>query len=237
MRILGRVFIILGLSVALTGFTALSAHAALMAPSLTFDLTNFAGGVTSITSTINGGLTTNGDVQVFSTQVATPGGGEYDYFYFNTTPSTVSLANNASLYWSITANFTLNQAAYFDGYEFQWTTGGVGGTPVPLASLLSGFINYPGNGPVGDGFANGYGALPSPPATTFSDLIAAGPTSFDPVLFVNPYSFVANGGINADLDTGVNIVLHFDPVPVPGTLPLVLSGLGALAGWRRFRKS
>ena len=234
MRILGRLFIILGLSVALTGFMALSAHAALMAPSLTFDLTNFAGGVTSITSTINGGLTTNGDVQVFSTQVATPGGGEYDYFFFNTTPINVPLANNPNLYWAITANFTLNQAAYFDGYEFQWTTGGVGGAPVPLASLLPGFINYPGDGPVGDGFANGYGALPSPPATTFSALFPAGPNSTT-FLFVDPYSLVLNGGINPVLDTGVNIALHFDPVPVPGTLPLVLSGLGALLAWRRWR--
>ena len=174
MRILGRVFIILGLSVALTGFTALSAHAALMAPSLTFDLTNFAGRVTSITSTINSGLTKNSDVNVYSTQVATPGGGEYVYFYFNTTPSNIPLANDPGAYWAITVNFTLNRAAYYDGYEFQWTTGGVGGTPV--SPLLPGFINYPGGGPLtGPGFANGYGAYPSPPATKLAPFSPRGP--------------------------------------------------------------
>ena len=119
-----RLVVILGMAVALSGFRTLSARAGLMDPSLTFTLTNFPGGVTSIASTIGGGLTTVGTVQVFSVQVPTVGGGEWDYFYFSTLDGG-PLAADSSLNWQIDANFTLTQAVNFNGIEDQWTTGGV----------------------------------------------------------------------------------------------------------------
>jgi hypothetical protein len=135
------------MAIALAGFMTLSAHAVLMDPSVSFTLTNFPGGVTSITSTLGGGLTTVGDVQVFSLQLPA-GGGEWDYFYFSTADGG-PLAANSALNWEIDANFTLAQAANLNGIEDQWTTGGanphsgLGGTPVPLASLTpSGFDNF-----------------------------------------------------------------------------------------------
>jgi len=238
-----RLVIILGLAVALSGFRTLSARASLMDPSLTFTLTNFPGGVSSITSTIGGGLTTVGTVQVFSVQVPTAGGGEWDDFYFSTSDGG-SLAANSALNWQINANFTLTQAANFNGIEDQWTTGGanppngLGGTPVPLASLTpSGFINVAGSGPLGDGYVNGYGTTGSP----FSDPIAAGLNDFP--TFVHPYSYAnTNGGIPTDAD-GFNIAFHFDPqpqpVPEPSTL-IVWSVLGSVTiglGWWRKRKA
>jgi hypothetical protein len=229
MRRWGRLAVISAMVVALAGFMTLSAHAALIGPSVTFDFTNFPGGATTTTATLGSGLlVTSGDVQVFITQVATPGGGEWDNFYFSTI-SGGPLAAISTANWQILSHITLTQAVNFNGIEDQWTTGGFSGTPVPLASLTpSGFINVAGTGPIGDGYVNGYGTTGS----AFSDLIAAGLQDFP--TFVDPYSFANTGGgipLNAD---GFNIALHFDPVPLPGTLPLVLSGLGALVAWRRW---
>ena len=232
-----RLVIILGIAVALSGFMTLSARAGLMDPSLTFTLTNFPGGVTSITSTLGGGLTTVGTVQVFSLQLATAGGGEWDYFYFSTSGGGPLAANSASN-WEIDANFTLTQAANFDGIEVQWTTNpgnGLGGTPVPLASLIpSGFINVAGNGPLNAGYVNGYGTTGSP----FSNPIASGLNDFP--TFVNPYSYAnTGGGIPTDAD-GFNIAYHFDPetpTPVPPTMLLLGPALIGLVGFRRkFKK-
>ena len=116
-------------------------------------------------------------------------------------------------------NFTLTQAANFNGIEDQWTTGGanppngLGGTPVPLASLTpSGFINFAGTGPLGDGYVNGFGTTGNP----FSNLIAAGPQDFP--TFVDPYSLAnTGGGIPTDAN-GFNIAYHFAPSPCPPPL-------------------
>jgi hypothetical protein len=239
MRSLDRLVVILAMVVALTGFMTLNAHAGLMAPSLTFNLTNFAGGVTSITSTIGGGLTTVGTVQVFSVQIPTAGGGEWDIFYFSTSDGG-PLAANSALNWQIDANFTLTQAVILNGIENQWTTGGanppngLGGTPVPLASLTpSGFINVAGTGPIGDGYVNGYGTTGSP----FSNALAAGLIDFP--TFVSPYSYASTGGgIPADAN-GFNIAFHFDPAPVPLPPTMLLFGpaLIGLVGFRnKFKK-
>ena len=80
MRRLGRLAVSLVMVVALAGFMTLSAHAGLMGPSVTFNLTNFPG-ASSITATLGGGLSTVGDVQVFIIQVPTGGGGEWDDFF------------------------------------------------------------------------------------------------------------------------------------------------------------
>jgi hypothetical protein len=230
MKSLGRMVVILAMVVALTGFMTLSAHAGLMGPSVTFNLTNFPGGATTITETLGSGLSSSGDVQVYSFTVATAGGGEYDYFFFNTISGGPLAANSAAL-WQIDANFTLTQAVNFNGIEDQWTTGGFSGTPVPLASLTpSGFINVAGTGPIGDGYVNGYGTTGS----AFSDLIAAGLQDFP--TFVSPYSFANTGGGIPTAANGFNIVYHFDPVPLPGSVFLFGSGFLGLAGWR-FRKS
>jgi hypothetical protein len=231
-----KLFVVLGAAVALSGFMTLSAHAAFMDPSLTFTLTNFPGGVTSISSTMGNGLTTAGTVQVYSFQLPTAGGGEWDYINFSTSDGG-PLAANSALTWEIDTNFTLSQAANFDGIEVQWTTGGanppsgLGGTPVPLASLTpSDFINVAGTGPIGDGYVNGYGTT----GTAFNDPIAAGAQDFP--TYVNPYSFAnTGGGIPTDAD-GFNIAYHFDPqtpVPLPTTMLLLAPALIGLVAFKR----
>jgi hypothetical protein len=243
MQIMKRLLTILGLVVAFSGFSTISARASIMNPNLSFTLTNFPGGVTSISSTIGAGLTTVGTVQVFSVQTSTPGGGEWDDFFFSTSDGSPIAANSAAL-WEVVANFTLNQTANFNGIEDQWTTGGanppngLGGTPVPLASLTpSGFINFAGTGPLGDGYVNGYGTTGNP----FSDIVAAGAQNFP--TFVSPYSYAnTGGGIPTDAD-GFNIAFHFDPVaqttPEPSAIIvwslLGIAGIGI--GWRRRLKA
>jgi hypothetical protein len=241
-----RLAIFLVFAAAFVGFSTVRARASIMNPSLSFTLTNFPGGVTSISSTIGAGLTTVGTVQVFSVQTPTAGGGEWDDFFFSTSDGGPLAANSAAL-WQIVANFTLSQAANFDGIENQWTTGGanppngLGGTPVPLASLTpSGFDNFAGSGPLGVGYVNGYGATGNPLITTFSSLFAAGSNDFP--TFVSPYSFAnTGGGIPTDAD-GFNIALHFDPVaqtPEPSAIIIwsMLGAVGMSIGWRRRQKA
>ena len=76
MKRLGRLVVILAMVVALAGFMTLSAQADLLAPSVTFNFTNFAGGATSITEDLGSGVSSSGDMQVFSFTVPTTGGGE-----------------------------------------------------------------------------------------------------------------------------------------------------------------
>lgn len=238
-----RFFVIVGFAVALSGFSALDARASIMNPNLTFTLTNFPGGVTSISSTIGGPLSTVGTVQVFSVQTSTPGGGEWDDFFFSTSDGG-PLAANPAVLWQVAANFTLNQAANFNGIEDQWTTGGanppngLGGTPVPLASLTpSGFINFAGTGPLGVGYVNGYGTT----GGTFSNLVASGTQSF--AQFVSPYSYANTGGGIPTNANGFNIAFHFDPIPQTTPEPSaiivwsLLGIVGASFGWRRRRKA
>lgn len=234
MRRLGRLAIILAMVVALAGLMAFSAQAAGLIPigsSLNWHPFNVPG---TFPFAMNFGDTaTTGNLQIATVQVPTAGGGEWDEFFLQTTDGS-TIASNINANWNITFDYFLSQAVIFDGVESQWT---VGGTPVNPVSDIGG-INQPGTGPLGYGFVNGYGTLDAMgnPLTPFNDPIAAGPFLNWQQVFVDPYNQVSSGGIDPNTADGFNFALHFtpqSPVPLPGTLPLVLSGLGVLVAWRR----
>ena len=135
-----------------------------MNPDVTFTLQNFPGGVTSLSSTIGNGVDHcrhRAGLYGPSSDAGRRRVGRFLLFDGGRGPAgseqRPELGNQPA--------FTLSQSASFDGIENQWTTGGanppngLGGTPVPLADLTpSGFDNYAGNGPLGPGYVNGYGA-------------------------------------------------------------------------------
>jgi hypothetical protein len=93
----------------------------------------------------------------------------------------------------------------------------------------------PVSGPIGNGYGSGYGTFnlsTGNPNAPFYGPLAAGTQYSWFEIYVSPYSYAALNGVDAAA-TGYYFAFHFTPVPLPGTLPLVLSGLGALVAWHR----
>jgi hypothetical protein len=121
--------------------------------------------------------------------------------------------------------------AVFDNSYSQWF---IGTLPAPTQNSFGGFSNEGNVNPV-SGIGPGYGGSgfkPGPAQTSFS---------FDPVIFVNPYSFVTAGGIPVTAD-GVEELLHFtsanpSAVPEPSTWAMMLLGFAGVgfAGYRSTR--
>jgi hypothetical protein len=118
---------------------------------------------------------------------------------------------------------TMTGQALFDNSFAQWF---IGTLPAPTQDSFGGFVNEGNVNPI-SGLGPGYGGnafTPGPAQTSYS---------FDPVIFVNPYSFVTAGGIPVTAD-GVEELLHFTlaeappPTGAPEPAGLALLGVGLL---------
>jgi uncharacterized protein (TIGR03437 family) len=151
-------------------------------------------------------LVDNGAVKIWQKQVPTPPGGEWDVFYMQTVNGG-PLAGNISGDWNITISYMLSEAVNFDQVVNQWL---VNGTPVsPLTNGIGSICCAAASNPILPGEAY-YGS-------GFSGALPAGVQTNWQQIFVDPYSFVTNGGINPSTANEFIFALHFTPqAPVVG---------------------
>jgi hypothetical protein len=202
--------------------------------SLTMNLTNFPGACTDSTCTDTVTFSSvpvlidSGAISLFETQTPTAGGGEWDVWHFSVV-SGGPLAGDINSGWDISMDYVLGQAANFDAVVDQWTMDGVPITPTnnigSICCASSSNPILPGGGYYASGFTDDL------PAGTFDN--------WDQI-FVSPYSFINDGGMDASTDNGFNFALHFDPqvapVPEPGSLAILGSALMALVGMGAIRR-
>ena len=127
-------------------------------------------------------------------------------FYMQTTGGG-PLAGNINADWSIVIDYTLSAPAFFDQVVNQWL---VNGTPVsPLTNGIGSICCATTSNPILSGPAY-YGS-------GFSGAFPAGVQSNWQQIFVDPYSLVSSGGIDASTANEFIFALHFtlqQPQPV-----------------------
>jgi len=147
-------------------------------------------------------LVDNGAVKIWQEQVPTGPGGEWDVFYMQIVNGG-PLANNISADWNIVINYDLSQAAVFDQVANQWL---VNGTPVsPLTNGIGTICCAVTSNPI----------LPGPAYynSGFAGALPAGVQMNWQQIYVDPYSYVSAGGINASTANEFIFALHFSLAP------------------------
>ncbi len=166
-------------------------------------------------------LVDSGAVKIWQEQVPTAGGGEWDVFYMQIV-SGGPLAGNIDSGWDIVMNYDLSQAANFDAVALQWS---VNGTPVSPLYNFGEICCATASNPIlpGEAFYS----------SGFTDLLPAGEQTNWQQVFVTPYSFVSDAGINPETADDLTFALHFDPLvatPEPASVLLLGAGLAGFVG-------
>ena len=213
---------ILGIVMALTGAQPIFAqpHIIPIGSSLTFGGTN-APDTYSATSTFSSTpvLVDNGKVKIWQEQVPTGSSGEWDIFHVQIVNGG-PLAGNINANWNIVMSYTLSVAAVFDQVVNQWS---VNGTPVSPLSNFSGICCAAASNPVvpGEAYYN----------SGFSGPVPAGVFMNWQQTFANPYSIIAEGGINPSTANGFTFALHFTVAGgPPPTITAVVNGASFVGG-------
>jgi uncharacterized protein (TIGR03437 family) len=176
--------------------------------SLTFTGTNAPDTYSAMTTFSSTPVTVDsGAVKIWQQQVVTGTTGEWDIFYMQPTDNG-PLANNINADWAITIAFTLNWPVYNDGVVTQWL---VNGTAVgPLTNGIGTICCAASTNPVLPGYSyynSGNGALPAGLQANWQEI------------YVDPYSYVSAGGIDASTANEFVFALHFTlqgPTPTVG---------------------
>ncbi|MGO9622215.1 MAG: VPLPA-CTERM sorting domain-containing protein [Desulfobaccales bacterium] len=104
---------------------------------------------------------------------------------------------------------------------------------IPLASALSFSYYQPTDFLYVGGLANGPAAIQISPGNDDFYLQISNFTSATPTFVQLGYAEYTGDYFYTTSAVGQGLTVGPAPVPLPGTLPLVLSGLGALVAWRR----
>lgn len=184
----------------------------------------------SDTTTFGGtALVDGGAVSLTTSEVATPGGGDWAVFQMSTT-SGGPVAGNINGFWNIEMDYVLSEAVNFDQVVSQFTDNG---TPFVLTGSVGGICCAEATNPSP---LSGWAWYNS----GFKGPLSAGTQSNWEEIFISPFSFVAAGGVNPADANGFNFALHFSPqspVPEPAEFaPLLALGLGLVVLARRRKK-
>jgi hypothetical protein len=208
---------------------AQSAYADVIIPGSSFSVTatNFPSGSGTVGATIGASVNVEG---LTLTETVVPDGANAVWVQFDfVNPTGGPLAGNINANWQINLdNLQFTGPVLFDNIFLYWT---VNGTPVSPINSFGG-IQYSGNVNPITGVGPVFGGNPFPGVPI---------TSFDPLIFVNPYSFVSAGGVNPSTANDFHDALHFslvNPVatPEPTSAALIGAGLLGLALSRRRRQ-
>ena len=157
-------------------------------------------------------LVNNGRVRIWQEQVATGANGEWDIFRMETTNGG-PLAGNLGAEWNIVVSYTLTRPAIFDGVVNQFAASG---TPLGPLTNIGGICCAAATNPIlpGPAFYNpGSGTV-----------LPAGVQNNWRQIFVSPYSFLAQAGVNINTANQFTFALHFT---VPLGTPSVSSAISA----------